>query len=808
MTRRLSYGFLIMLAMLVSCTTGKIYEPTGPYIELTVYCEEPETRSGNNGTEPGLDYYNENYINTVDFFFYPGDTPDRTADATYHKRMGGDTWYNGSAVFMIDDLNSDIINSQIFPVLPKEYVEVTVFAIANYPGTLVADENDLTGTSLTELEDLEVSANFAGPADFRQELFMMSGTTVLGLRGRTQILTASGSVSLQRYASKLTVGINVKEEVELQDGQVWKPMLEGMAVYLVNGVSTVKLGGLDDTPDYFSYSRNQLPFATKDINTGAISPIVDLVNGYYYTYPMYSYPAEWTYGSNEGYDREPYLKLVVPWFRTDANGFSQTERQLYYKVMMPEDAREGFARKFVRNNWYHINIDVSILGAQTDDGTVTVEAGSCFMVYWQQKDFVIKQAELGKARYLSVDKQSYELNNVAVANVAYTTSHPVVIKEGTKRVTRPYYGEKGVGTTTPCGGVVRMAGAGDIYAEGSYYIEYDEAHRRALSEDGGDWFYNSGTSIVFSHELNADYTKEDFDYSPYDVSFTIVHEDRPDDERYTKDITIKQYPAIFIEATRNSDDTFRFIKNGTAGRKLHESTYWGYVYVDGQQLVRQGEQDIEAYSYIYEPLGYTKEEYQWRVVWYTGGSRDIFKMNVTVLPEGSSFVIGDPRSKTVDNPVPGVPFKECKALYDGDADRSLKYYYPAENSTRTEFMLAPSYRIASKCGGVEWGPITLERAKCRCAAYQEDGFPAGRWRLPTKGEINFIAMLSANNAFTYLFSSGSVYWSANGAIRVNSGSVSNVGNTTALVRCVYDSWYWGDGQQEDRTQFVWGDKPR
>ena len=104
-----------------------------------------------------------------------------------------------------------------------------------------------------------------------------------------------------------------------------------------------------------------------------------------------------------------------------------------------------------------------------------------------------------------------------------------------------------------------------------------------------------------------------------------------------------------------------------------------------------------------------------------------------------------------------------------------------------------------------------EEAVYRCAAYQEDGYPAGRWRLPTRGEIKFIAMLSANKAFTFLFSEGGYYWSANGAVKVVAGGVEDVNEEFALGRCVYDIWYWGEQDQltgENRKVFTWGDRER
>ena len=237
-----------------------------------------------------------------------------------------------------------------------------------------------------------------------------------------------------------------------------------------------------------------------------------------------------------------------------------------------------------------------------------------------------------------------------------------------------------------------------------------------------------------------------------------------------------------------------------------------------------------------------RREYQWRTVWYTGGGRDIFRINVTVLPKNSSFVIGDPRidgcieGYDKDNPLLGYSFVNNgtatgdKVLQDrtgkasnftparavnGDAHtklaltgdkRPLMYYRPTDDSDRTKNMIAPGYRISTKLGGTEFGNLDKEHAIWRCAGYQEDGFPGGRWRIPTLSEIKFIAQLSANGVFESMFKGD--YWSANGIVNVNTnGTVKeSTSATTALLRCVYDSWYWGDEQWNPRNEFVWGDR--
>ena len=271
------------------------------------------------------------------------------------------------------------------------------------------------------------------------------------------------------------------------------------------------------------------------------------------------------------------------------------------------------------------------------------------------------------------------------------------------------------------------------------------------------------------------------------------------------------------------------------------------------------------------------EDLQWRMVNYTGGSKVIFQIDVSVLPDHSDFVIGDPRVSEVNNltdnhfhgspssddgsEIPSSPatplnniwskpaWETVNALYpkedkdgnpltqpveafvpyswptergaswsvapgiEGTVSRTLQHYYPADPSERTANLMAPSYRIASKFGGIEYyDGISYKLAQFRCASYQEDGYPAGRWRLPTRGEIRFIAMLSAKGAFTYLFSTGSYYWSANGAVQVTNGDVTDQPKRNyALARCVYDTWYWGEEdrlKEEDRGTFTWGDKER
>lgn len=793
MMRRLSYIMLLLPLLLLSCVREQKLSDS-QVITLTL-ATTTDTRAGHDGTMDGVEDYNENLISWVDFFFYPGGKTDE--DAVYH------VWFDRQALnlkagldYISISVNSDLVNSVIFPSIPVDVRQCTVFAVVNYPGTMVADDSDLSGTSMPELEQLTITSNFV-TEDHMQERFVMSGSEVIALRGRTQVVAATGTINLRRYACKLTVGVKVEDEVTTPSGEVWYPLLSGMEIYLVNGVSDVTLGGMkEEDPTYFSYrGDHSLHFAYNDEHDQTHF-YFEKDGDYYLTFPTYMYPQRWIYGSTESPVKEPYLKLVIPWARRSGGGTYATEKQYYYKVPIPDDNREEFRQMFVRNNWYHININVGLLGSETDDGLVLIQNGRVYIYDWQDKDVVIKEADISSARYLSVEKEHYELNNIETADFRYTSSHPVQMKD--IRVTRPFYGTATSGTFGRPAGTIKIAGENDIYPKGSKYLEYSASVYQS-------WFEDTGTAIRFTHALNNDYThKTAFDYSPYTITYSLVHADRPNDPTYLVHQSIIQYPGIYIQATPNPD-----MEDG-------ELQNWGYVYIDAgvnstQYLLAQYKTESVGKNEVW------KDDKIWRITHYSSGGTDMYRINVTVLPEGSDFVIGDPRQAESDLLRPANNFYKNAHYVTRNSDggyteasgtRTLEHYYPTESSDRTVNMVAPIYRISTKLSGIEEGGITFERARQRCASFQENGFPAGRWRLPTKGEVKFISQLSSNGYFEWQF--GGNYWSANGALNVNkeTGVIVDSDPKVALLRCVYDVWYWGDEQVDNVARFYWADEPR
>ena len=530
---RLSYVFLSVL-LLVSCSREDLSSSMSPQLEITLSCvSDRDTKAGDEDiyAQEGVDVLlHENLLSTVDLFFYPGN--DVTSDAVYHVFKD----YGKSGKIKSDilrlSLDSEIINNLIFPS-HNNVTQCYVFAVVNYPGQLVEQnaqgEDILTGTSLEQLQSIAVTTDFITPGTGENSHyhanFMMSGSSVMSLRGRNQILAGSATIELQRYACKMTVGVKVAPQV-LKDSEVWEPMLESMEIYLVDGVKTVCLSGempQDPSASYFSFRNNSMRFI--DMDTG--DPYFEKDGDYLQTYPFYMYPQRWIYGHTESPNKEPYLKLVLPWKRV-VGGY--TQKQYYYKVFIPDDYREENICRFVRNNWYHINIDVGILGSETDEDKVSPDV-TFYVVDWQDKNVVIKNADIGKARYLSVERDTTIIYNEPQARLPYVSSHPVTMLEDSIRVGRIYYGTKKSGGDL--GGTITTAGKNDIFPEGTVYLNFSKAQREDKNE-GKDWFEDKESAIEFTHSLNNNYKDPVFDYSYYVIRFVLVHADHPESKEYRK----------------------------------------------------------------------------------------------------------------------------------------------------------------------------------------------------------------------------------------------------------------------------------
>ncbi len=745
----------------------------------------------------GVDTLNENLLSSVEFFMYPiGGT---NSDAVLHGYLTG---VRKDAPYSVS-VTEDILNSRLCPNNAKYFC---LYAIANHsrliPAVAQGEFEDLSGTSVPQLEALTRDLDMAngGGVMTKQTNFLMStdGVVQSSQVRRHQTTVATVNVNLKRVAAKLSVYVRVPEyatfestvvidSVEDTRHEVWRPRTDEMTIYLVNGAKTGQVSGASlASSDLFEYqplsfnltagkshsyfTYNQVPTGQYDEDgeelidyqpvelTGTFNPSY---------YPFYTYPESWEFGS----DTEPYLKLMIPWDRdpgtsTGGREYGKLSRQYYYRVYCPGSAVDGTHAQFLRNNWYEIFLNVSILGSELE-GAATVIPGSYYVVDWQEREDdpgsggssgthdTDKEAEIKGARYLFVNDTEYKLYNVEDLMIPYVTSDPCEIVSAT-----------------------------------AYRWSFSGSSKTQQSTTNlASWGINlelqttaTGAHIHFNRAIDNDLNGTTYDVSEYTIVFTLRQKDAPS---YLKVITINQSPAIMIDMEDNSTGTNN-----------------GYTYVnDG------------AGNGAYGTNGTSTG---------TNTNFNMFLVTTSVLPANSEYMLGDPRLTTIDNlnswPTRNSNVSTWSTTAQG---RRLSYYYPVDDASAADNIIAPSFRIASSHGATT--ALSYANAFRRCASYQEKGYPAGRWRLPTVAEISYITKLSTDGKIVRLFGSttnGSTsdYWCNSGYMTVYDGTnaasktppVSHPGETSGnkYVRCVYDEWYWGSEKIANLQTFTWGDVAR
>lgn len=297
------------------------------------------------------------------------------------------------------------------------------------------------------------------------------------------------------------------------------------------------------------------------------------------------------------------------------------------------------------------------------------------------------------------------------------------------------------------------------------YYDYSKDEPRLVELSGNSikgYNLNQGQNhtLKFSHSLSSN------DFVPYNIEIEVWNKQNIK----TNIWKIIQYPAIYIENRYNDNGrNNRFIygvKKDTNGSGVTDDTDASI----GSVLDLSNSSDKNPNQYI---------------------------IHITSFDIGDNYVIGDPRTEEVD-----------EMLNNGKKRfKDLNYYYPAKKDDVAR-MVAPTFMIASSWAGSN-GVRDYENAKARCAAYQENGYPAGRWRMPTEAEIDYVMYLSEQGEIPELLMDNSNYWASSGRI-INQNKWHDPSDVSGsrFIRCVYDIWYWGDKQIDNPETFTWGDEER
>ena len=729
-------------------------------VHLTLQLGE-QTIEGTRAIDEGENALNENQIDKVELFFYSTEGAKNGEQPIYTHTQTFDT--KSSA-----EINISMPRDKFKGLFPYDADSCKVYAIVNRPATdaLPVDKSLASlkgGTTLYAPDFKPAGGSTTVPP---QSNFVMDGEASLARNADNLI----GIIPVERVAVKISLVIGEINNAT-DNGQTWEADINSVKVSLYNASTRTYLGStyIDDSnndPAYIYSTQNSDIFNIEDIEFANISGKLTINT------PIYTYPTYW----KENEKLRTYFVLAITWNRKE-DGVIKETKTTYYEINV--NAGGSYTQ---RNRHYKIIQEVGVLGSETlSDATLLYPCTYLILDWGSTKDYTStnnntnSNASLGSFKYLVVDEVVTEMSNVFSKQIYFFSSDPIDLN--TAKIEWEYIG----GTTSKTLTLAQKSATvnnwskeinsttGDITYIFSNTDEVDGITNRIQ----GDYtvkviIHNSDPSdandrsyIFIEHYLDNNMTQYS-DYTEYTFTLNVAQENT----KYNQTIEITQYPMISIVAEPNSEP------NSTGG-----------VY------------GCSNYGGIHGLTG-------------TNTNPNRYIISVTSLSKGSSYIIGDPRNNNVSNPS-GSFGTTITMGYSGDTNnRTLKYYHPTIETDVTKNMISPQFMIASSYGVTS--QVGKDNARNRCASYQEDGYPSGRWRMPTQAEVEYIVQLSAYGIIPVLFGDASSntttrYWSANGAIGVNAYAGTTTAATDATaVRCVYDTWYWTD--KCDKTTFTWGDK--
>ncbi len=824
--KNIAFGFLSCAMLCAGCSDAMedIIDAPSESLTLRFYSAGAGTRADIESSDASL---NENLISNLAVAFYPSAASDSKNAVKFNlfKNLGATGKVERKIIISDEEV------ALLFGGTETSGATCRVYALAN----LSDEEIAALGYTPTvaAMKELRVSSEF--DTQQVQESFVMSGdATVTYNIDASGKKTAVGNVQLVRSAAKITLNIKLPESYEDPGtGNIWEPIASpatgAMRVLLNNGVKNSRV--LVPQEGYGFQDEDYFNITTADATYGFVD---NRVNNSEYPnkqkVPFYTYPNRWE--NTPGERHRTALTLIVPWHNTTTN----TYQTFYYRV--PVTPAE--MPRLVSNHSYQIDLNVGMLGSAMPETPVEI-TGNYRVVDWARETIDVNIKDY---RYLVVSPTTYRMDNTEDFTLNFYSSHPVEVDDITMTYQRfSYITETG---NSEMGTVVYFPTSKEVIdrsvtPDGIKMVEYSENITTApnskqysfslkhklevwtpLDKDGiivpqtGYRNLSDTTNIQNSIQKYLRSDSPEPAYSPYTFKVTLRHKDNPE---FKASFTVVQYPAMYIQADKNPGGEYR--------TSPLSSSSFGYVFVNPEYT--PAGRFIPAYWTNSSDLGgvhgITSNA--------TNKNPNMYVINLTALSGNyESYIIGDPRALNVNNNLVGNPGQltavasptiqdwavEAEALYnESNQKRRLQWYYPTQEGSSTRNMIAPKIRVASSYGVCNNGTST-QNLRRRCASYQEQGFPAGRWRVPTYSEVEFIVKLSTKGIIPLLFTKGATYLTAQGFVRVeddDKGSITLLTNTTSgSVRAVYDEWYWEketnyvlQNNSSGGYDFTWGDMP-
>ena len=835
-----------MLLLGSSCIKDNIvdYPCHDAVLSLAITNAGEESRANGDGASLGTNdnEYNEDAIKNVDIFLYTASATNGTP-ATKHVSLNFDTREQCNVSQSLNNQELDALGLTSNGATCKAYI------IVNAPASISALADGAEGTSVTALTNTVVTTSFGETADWGtgkfgdvdletgeapeimlnsikpQEKFVMDSEVVELTYDKDQrTIGREESVKVIRAASKIRLTVTLADKIVIGK-DTWVPNIEGMTVAFYNGVKSATIGKVEDPEDrtdpehkedFFNVSGIQFltpgvqggtPGGFQQDDNGAEGSSVTRANSAVtHITPFYTYPSSWNTDLEE--NDAARFELVVPWGIEKANSWDIDYMQYRYSV--PINMAD---KKIERNKFYNINLHIGVLGNLNYLDPLTY---SFHVTEWNSEDIDVN---LQKPQYLTVEKNYIEVYNQDTFGVAYEASDKITAV--ITKVVKPNY----TAETAVENNVVYQSATGSTevkppkFTVGSSSFG-NENPIKVEVKDG---------QVVLTHILNNEMSSNDLDYVPYTITVLVTMK-LDENKSITEEVVFKQYPAIYVFADQNAAFDKMYNSSNDFNKNNNDPDN---IFVNGWSRNttrnRLGGLSNKAPGVENSP---SQCGDVYGLYYNSNKNPNQYVITVSSISSDQDYVIADSRSR-ISN-VSDLDIGTIATSYAVDYDfnlaaqkRQLTYYYrtiedlkngktdedkKSPNSFVTGWNIAPKFRIASSYS-VTSTTSSQDVARRRCATYQENGYPAGRWRMPTYAEVALIASMSDRLMIPRLFSDNTPYWCAHGEFKPNGGTVELTGGDDAnSIRCVYDEWYWGSkrlstdtGVTPNYSQFVWGD---
>ena len=392
---------------------------------------------------------------------------------------------------------------------------------------------------------------------------------------------------------------------------------------------------------------------------------------------------------------ETYAMIEVPIRPEGGDKYTK----YYYKICVSNEYRYILCDDTV----YDVRVSLRVLGGTYPELPDEIESASFKIMDWGEH---VISCHLEEPRFVVAKQIVTRVYNSDAVKINFSSSGPCEIVD---QSTQAY----------------ELISADSRLKSVDEVLNLENNRKAEISMNPNFYGVNNGYVLV-EHPLLRDGDGEVIDnkeYRPYYITFTLRLKDRP--EVYER-LTVIQYPRQYVEVSVNS------------GSLMEHTKKYGNVFVGSQnRLTETDKYQSNCWRYVSDINKNSSDN----------RNPNMYVISVADKPAGG--YIGDPTmfdDEMIDN----------LSRYKDYSGATLGSYRKCKNDPLSETMIAPKLRVASSyCEGVQ---SNRRLAELRCASYQEDGYPAGRWRLPTLAEAKYIVNLSAEGRIPSLFEVGFKYF--------------------------------------------------